>query len=94
MPLYSSCAVDSVTSSLAPPQRASSSPLAQSLSIYPRVAFTWWTTSAFPVFFPILSLILIAGVPLAEESLMTMLRGTDLVPVEGWVKSSVQTDLL
>ncbi len=32
-------------------------------------------------------LILIAGRPWAELSLMTMFRGTDFSPVEGWTKS-------
>lgn len=40
------------------------------------------------MFLPMLSLILMAGLPPMEESLMTMLRGMDLLGWERWVKSS------
>jgi hypothetical protein len=40
------------------------------------------------VFFPALSLILIAGLSLAEESLMTMFNGIDFLPLDLWTKSS------
>ena len=41
------------------------------------------------MFLPILSLIFIAGRPEAEESLMTIFKGTDFLPFDRCVKSSV-----
>ncbi len=74
-----------------PPHLPLSSPSPHSLSTYPNFSLTSLTTPSSPVFFPTLSLILIAGWPFAEESLMTMLRGGDFEVVDGevWVKSSV-----
>ena len=58
-------------------QRFLSSPSAHCFSTYPSFSLTWWTVSESPVFLPMLSLILIAGLPDAEESLMTMFSGVD-----------------
>ena len=71
------------------PHLVFSLPCAQLLSTYPNVSLTLCTVSKSPVFFPTLSLILIAGLPFADESLITIFKGSDLVPLVRCVKSSM-----
>jgi hypothetical protein len=76
--------------SLEVPQRVFSSPPAHSFSVYPSLLLTSSTVALSPVFLPMLSLILTACRPLAEAILMTMLSGTDLLPVDVSTKSSIK----
>ena len=57
--------------------------------MYPRDALTLYTVSESPVFLPALSLILMAGRPLAEDNLITMFKGSDFFSLDMCVKSSV-----
>ena len=73
------------------PHLAASSPLlSHRCSTYPSVSLTLCTVASSPVFLPILSLILMAARPLAEESLMTMFKGCDFCwSLDARVKSSI-----